>query len=180
MEKKHVSEKKNLMPSPHAEGARNLIEKIRALRAEIPRLTLILAQDDGRRLSARNSVPDSVIESASVAVQTSPRLENVAGMDATTLRDSYGFAISYDAVVMELESLTRTVAHSIRLERAQAAAAALDVYAVARRLSRQKDGAELLPHVEDMRKKLNKGRTRKSNSNPDPAPALTSTPSKKV
>lgn len=171
---------RTLLPSPHAEGARNLIEKIRALRAEIPRLTLILAEDDGRRLSARTGVPDSVLESASVAIQTSPRLESVAGMDAATLRDSYGFAIAYDPVVVELLSLARTVAHSIRLERAQAAAAALDVYAVAQRLSRQKDGAELLPHVEDMRRKLNKNRTRKSNSNPDPAPALASAPPSKV
>jgi hypothetical protein len=167
---------KNLMPSPHAEGARILVEKIRALRAEIPRLVTILAEDDARRLSARAGVPDSVLESASVAVEASPRLEGVIGVDATTLRDSYGFAISYDAVVTELESLTRTVAHSIRVERAQAAAAALDIYAVARRLSRQKGGAELLPHVEDMRRKLNKGRSRKSNSNPDPAPALPSAP----
>ena len=167
---------KTLMPSPHTEGARLLIEKIRALRAEIPRLTPILAEDDGRRLSARRGVPDSVIESASVAIQTSPRLESVASMDAATLRDSYGFAIAYDPVVVELESLARTVAHSIRLERAQAGAAALDVYAVAQRLGRQKDGAELLPHVEDMRRKLNKNRTRKSNSSPDPAPAPVSAP----
>jgi hypothetical protein len=171
-----------LLPSPHAEGAHALLEKIRALRAELPRLTTILAEDDGRRLSARAGVPDSALESASVAIQASPRLETVAGIDAATLRDSYGFAISYDAAVVELEALARTFAHSIRVQRARAAAIALDVYAVAQRLSRQTDGAELIPYVEDMRKKFNKNRTRKSTSNPDPAPALAlvSAPPRKV
>lgn len=168
-----------LMPSPHAEGARALLEKIRAFRAEIPRLIAETAADDGRRLSVHSGVPDSVLESASVAIQMVPRLEGVAAVDAATLRDSYGFAMSYDAIVVELESLRRTVVHSIRVQRAQAVSAALDIYAVAQRLSRQKDGAELIPYVEDMRKKLNKGRTRKSTSNPDPAAAPSPAPSRK-
>ena len=164
-----------LMTSPHADGARVLLEKIRALRSEIPRFT-VTAVADSRRLNGQSGVPDRFMESASVAVQGSPRLEQAAGVDASTLRDSYGYAISYDAVVQELFSLARAVAASIRVQRAEAALSALDVYAIARRLSRQKDGAELIPYVEDMRKKLNKGRPRKSNSNPDPAPALTSAP----
>lgn len=165
-----------LMPSPHAEAAKALLIKIRALRAEIPRLNGPAVMD-GRRLSARAGVPDNFLESASVAVQTSPRLEQAAGVDASTVRDAFGFALSYDAVVQELRALARAVAHTIRLQRAEAAASALDVYAIARRLSAQKDGAELVPYVEDMRRKLNARRTRRTTSEPAPATPVSAAPS---
>ena len=168
----------NLMPSPHAEGAKVLLDKIRALRAEIPRLTI--ATSGGRRLAFRMGVPDAFMESASVAIQISPRLEQSAGTDASTLRDAFGFAISYDALVQELRALARVVAHSIRVQRAEAAASALDVYAIAQRLANQKDGAELLPYVEDMRKKLGRTGLRKTKSAPASATAATTAPSKTV
>ena len=167
------------MPSPHAEGAKALLDKIRALGAEIPRFTGPSAID-GRRLANLLSVTDAFMESAGVAVQKSSRLQQAGGVDAATLRDSFGFAISYDAVVVELLALAQAVASSIRAQRAEAAASALDVYAIAQRLSRSKDGAELRPHVEDMRKKLNRRRTRKPTAEPAPAIAATTVPSVKV
>ena len=161
-----------LMPSPHAEGAKALLEKIRALRAEIPRFNGPAAVD-ARRLAKLLGVSDQFMEAASVAVQDSPRLEQAAGVDASTLRDSFGFAISYDAIVRELKALARDVANSIRVQRAEAAASALDVYAIGQRLGRQKDGAALQQHVENMRLKLNRRRTRRTAPEPVPAPAAT-------
>jgi len=167
-----------MMTSPHADEAKILLEKIRAFRAEIPRFTTDVPAD-GRTLSARTGVPDNFMESASVLVQGSARMATAAGIDATRLRDSYEYAISYEPVVQELAALTRFVAQSIRVQRGEAAGAALDVYAIARRLSKQKNGAELRPHVEDMGRKLKK-RTRKANSNPASAPNDSSAPLQKV
>jgi len=167
-----------LMPSPHAEEARILLEKIRALRAEIPRFAP--AEADLRQFNGYSAVPDSALEMASVLIETSDRVKVAVGDEAITLRDSYGYALAYDPVVQELLALARSVTYSIRVQRAAAAASARDVYAVARRISRRKDGTELLPYVEDMRRKLNK-RTRKTTSNPVPAPdVLPAPPSKKV
>ncbi len=169
-----------LLPSPHAEGAKALIDKIRALRTEIPRFTGPAVS--GRRLAFLAGVPDTVLESASMAVQNFPRLEQAAGVDATTLRDAYAFALAYESVAQELRALTRDMEHSIRVQRAEAAASALDVLAIARSISRRKDGAELRPHVDDMRKKLGRiRRTRRPSSEPAPAPAAATTaPSKPV
>ena len=164
------------MPSPHAEAAKALLDKIRALRADIPRITTVGLGDD-RQLNGQNGVPDSFIESASVAIQVSPRLEQVAGADASTLRDAFGFALAYEAVVQELRALARVMAHTIRSQRAEAAASARDVYAIARRLSGQRDGAELVPYVDDMRRKLNARRTRRTTSEPGPATPLSTAPS---
>lgn len=164
------------LPSPHAEGAKALLDKLRAFRTEIPRFVPD-NPDEVRRLTAKASVPDVFLESASVAIQLSPRLEQAAGpAEASTLRDAFGYAISYDAVVQELFSLARSMRHTIRVARAEAGASALDVYAVAQRLSMQKDGAELRPHVEDMRRKLAK-RKRRTNGEPAPAPVANATPS---
>jgi len=170
---------KTLMPSPHAEGAKALLDKIRALRAEIPRLAPA-GPIDGRKTGARSLVSDMFLEAVSVLLEAFPRIAKAVGIDATALRDSYGFAMSYEPVVQELRTLTRLVWYSIRLERAEAVQNALDIYAFVQRQSEKKDGAELLPYVEDMRQKLLRNRTRKTNSNPVPAPEVTAAPSAKV
>jgi hypothetical protein len=83
--------------------------------------------------------------------QKSNRLEQAGGADATTLRDAYAYAISYEPIVQELLALAKFLAHSIRVQRNEAGLCALDVYNLAKRLSQRKDGAELKPFVDDMR-----------------------------
>ena len=155
--------KSTVPPSPHAEGARVLIEKIRALRAEIPHFTTELV--DGRALTG-GVVPDRFLEATSAAIQNIERLEQAAGSDATTLRDAYAYALAYDPVVQELEALAQFVAHSVRVQRNAAGAVALDVYSAAKQLSKRKDFAELIPYVDDMRDKLKKSRVRKAPAEP--------------
>jgi hypothetical protein len=167
-------------PSPHADSAKSLLEKIRALRAEVPRFTP-LVPSEARKVLQKSLVPDEVLEAASVAVQTFIRLEEATKADATTLRDAYSFAIAYDPVVKELFAFARAVAYTIRVQRAEAGESALDIYAAATRFSKKKDGAEFLPHVNDMKAKLAKlRRSRKATLSPAPAPDATIAPSKKV
>lgn len=158
-----------MMISPHAGEAKVVLETIRGVRAQIPRLTTV-GLAEGRRLSARIGVPDDFVESVSVLVETSARLAQAAEVNATTLRDSYGYALAYEPVVQELLALAAIMAHTIRVQKAEAAAAALDVYAIAQRVSKQKGAAELIPHVKDMANKLHKKRTRKPVAEPDVIP----------
>ena len=159
-----------MVVSPHAEGAKAILEKIRALRTEIPRLTTE-GLNEGRKLASRAAVSDEFMESVSVHIQVTPHLEATVGTDATTLRDSYGYAIAYEPVVQELLALAAIMANTIRVQRADAGAAALTAYAITTRLSKDKGGAELIPHVKDMRNKLHRKRARKASSDPVvPAP----------
>ena len=168
------------LSSPHTEAAKALLEKIRALRAEVPRFTPAVPEQT-RKLIQKAIVPDSFLESASVSIQTFARLEQAGGTDAATLRDAYSFALAYDAIEKELLAFGRSVAHTIRVQRADAGASALDIYAIAQRFSKQKDGAELKPYVDDMKKKLAKhNRPRKTTSNPAPASVVPTAPSEKV
>lgn len=163
-------------PSPHTDAAKALIDKIRALREEIPRFTTAGMND--ARLTNGVQVPEKFMESASVAVQNSARLEQAGGADANTLRDAYAYAIAFDPVVEELLALARFVAHSIRVQRGAAGVCALDVYSLAKRIARREGGAELRPFVDDMRRKLKKpGRPRKASSDPvNPATVPPSAP----
>jgi len=161
-------------PSPHAEGATALIEKIRALRADVPRFVLDVPKEP-QSLASRSSLTDQFLESASASSRKSPRLEAAAGTDATTLRDSFAFALAYEAALTEAKAFTRSLAHTIRVARASAGESALDIYAMAQRLAKRKDGVELVPHVEDMRRKLKRGR-RKTTLEPVPDTSVNTTP----
>jgi len=163
-------------PSPHAEAVKVVLEKIRALRNDIPGFVHEVPEEK-RKLLQKYTVPDGFLESAGVSVQTFTRLEQAIGTDATRLRNAFNFALAYDAVVKEAFAFARSVAFTIVIQRADAGASALDILAVARRLSKQKDGAELRPFVEDMEKKLAKRkRPRKTTSNPAPAPIVAPAP----
>ncbi|HYK01481.1 MAG TPA: hypothetical protein VE974_06975 [Thermoanaerobaculia bacterium] len=164
-------------PSPHAEAARVLLEKIRALQDEFPRVAPV-APELTRRLVAKAKLPEAGIEATTVEIERSPRLATAAAADAPSLRDSYAYAIAYGPVVKELLAVARTVTHTIRVERARAGAVALDVYAIATRLSKQEDGAEFLPYVETIREMLKQKRGRKTTSSPDSASLVPSAPSK--
>jgi hypothetical protein len=121
-------------------------------------------------------VSDAFIESAGASIDRSKRLESTAAIDAASMRDSTGFALAYEPAVVEAYAFARAVEHTIRVEKAKAGSSALDIYAVARRLSRRKNGAELKPHVDDMRRKLKRGKKRKTTSEPAPVPAATKAP----
>ena len=166
--------------SPHVDAARTLLEKIRSLRSEVPRFTPHVPAE-ARKILQKSIIPDDVLEAASVAVQTFSRLEEATKADATTLRDAYGFALAYDPVVKELFAFARSVAYTIRVQRAEAGESALDIYAAATRFSKKKDGAEFIPYVDDMKAKLAKlRRRRKATLSPAPAPDTTTAPSKTV
>lgn len=161
--------------SPHADAAKSVIDKLRVLRTEIPNL-VEEAPRDSRRLSLKAGIPDGFIESAGAIVQISKRLESAAEMDAITLRDSHAYSNSYRALLSELRALTRAVAHAIRTQRAAAAESALDIYAIAQRLSLRPDGADLRPYVEEMSRKLNRGgKKKKKGADPDSASDATTT-----
>ncbi|HEX6097271.1 MAG TPA: hypothetical protein VF432_13160 [Thermoanaerobaculia bacterium] len=165
-------------PSPHAEAAKALIGKFRALREEILYFTTDLT--DSRALNG-GAVPESFVEAVSAAVQQSTRLEQAGGADATMLRDAWAYTVAYEPVVQELLAMAKFLSHSIRVQRNAAGLSALDVYTLAKRLSKRQDGAELRPFVADMRVKLGKkGRPRKANSDPAPAtaPVLPAPPAK--
>ena len=89
-----------IVPNPHAESAKALAEKVRALIAEIPRLTPP-GPNDAKRLAPAASVSEEFLESARAVMQKSALLEGASRTDAATMRDASAFAMAYEVVLPE-------------------------------------------------------------------------------
>jgi hypothetical protein len=163
-----------ITPSPHTAESKTFVGKIRTLREEIPRLTPE-EPGDAKALAPRASVDHEFIEAAGTAMEASDLLDGSSPTTADALRDSMAFAQAYEAALTEGKALVRALTHTLRAAKAKAGGHALDIYALAQRLAKSENGAELVPHVENMRRKLKTGR-RKATSQPAPDLSVKATP----
>ena len=163
-----------ITPSPHNAEAKAFVEQIRTLRAAIPRLQPE-GPRDARDMSKRSSVDQEFVEAAGTAMHASELLDGSSPTTADALRDAIAFALAYQAALTEGKAFVRALAHMIRAAKATAGGHALDIYALAQRLAKKENGAELVPHVENMRRKLKNGR-RKAISEPAPDQSVTTAP----
>jgi hypothetical protein len=108
-------------------------------------------------------------------MEASDLLDGSSPTTAEALRDAVAFVLAYQAALTESQAFVRALAHTLRAAKATAGKHALDIYALAQRLAKGENGAELVPHVENMRRKLKNGR-RKATSQPAPDPSVKTTP----
>ena len=163
-----------ITPSPHATEAKAFVEQIRTLRAAIPRLKPE-GPRDAKAMATLAAINQEFIEAAGTAMQASDLLDGSSPTTADALRDATAFALAYQAALTEGKAFVRALTHTLRAAKATAGGHALDIYALAQRLVKKEDGAELVPHVENMRRKLRNGR-RKAISEPAPDHSVTTAP----
>ena len=156
----------------HTDGAQACVEEIRAMRQRIPNFVIPESKKATQRLSTAASVPKEFIELAAVAVKNSAMLVRGSGADPAQIRDFVNFAQAYAPVADELEALAHFIRHSVALARNKAGNDALTTYALAQRLAKRPETADLAPHVDDMRRVLSarfrKAGSRKPASTPAP------------
>src|SRR5216684_3969027 len=174
MEKNIVSSSNEVPVTPpqqsYAESALARVEALRTMRQNIPNLVIPETRDARRRLANAASVPPEFIELASMAVKSHAPLVRGGGQDLAQNSDLKSFAEAYGPLGDELEALTSFVKHSVTKAMNTVGSEALTTYALARRLSKRPESADLIPHVDAMGKALGK-RNRKSKSKPAPTPA---------
>ncbi len=160
-------------PEPsHTDAAQALVGDVRAMRDRIPNFVIPDSKGASRKLVRAATVPPPFIELTAVAVKNSDRLTRGGGADPAKLRNLMSFADAYEPVADELEALAHFIRHSVITARNTAGSDALTTYALAQRLAKRPESADLAPHVEDMRRALG-NRVRKAKSKPAPAPAPT-------
>lgn len=147
----------------YADDSLALVQEIMAMRDRIPNFA-IPSKGDGRRLAPAASVPREFIELTAVAVTTRASLQRGGAMDPSETRDLLRYSAAYNPVADELEALAHFVRHSVTAAMNKVGSDALATYALAQRLSKRPETADLIPHVEDMRRAL--GRTRKGKAKP--------------
>lgn len=160
----------------HTAAAQARVEEIRALRQQIPNFVFPLTKSDRRKLVSAATLPPQFVELTAVAMKNSSALVRGGGADPARIRDLMAFAEAYGPVADELEALALFVRHTVAAARNKAGSDALLTYAVAQRLAKRPETADLAPHVDDMRTALGRrgiGRrgARKPKSEPQPAPA---------
>jgi hypothetical protein len=163
-----------ITPSPHAVESTAFVGRIRTLTEEIPRLK---PEGPGaaKALASRAGVTQEFIEAAGAAMQASDLLDGSSPTTAEALRDAVAFVLAYQAALTEAQAFLRALTHTLRAAKATAGGHALDIYALAQRLAKSENGAELVPHVENMRRKLKAGR-RKATAVPAADPPVKTAP----
>jgi hypothetical protein len=161
-----------------------IVEQLRALREQIPEY-LQLAVTDARSLRRVAHVAGDFIQATINTVGASPQVQNVLGKSPAELRQDDGDAGRWTAVEDELRAMLKGVAAANLTRRHRIGLTALQTYGIARQLVRQKENANLLPHVQEMKRLNTFGRSRRkavppapggSSPGPLPAPATTSHP----
>jgi len=152
--------------------AQERVDEIRAMREKIPNFVIPSFKGERQRLTTAASVPPQFVEQVAMTIKNSEKLVAAGAADADRIRDLMNFAEAYDSVADEFEAMAGFVRHSVTVAKNTAGSYALTTYALAQRLAKRPESADLAPHVDDMRRALG-NRGRKAKAKPAPAPAPT-------
>ena len=153
-----ITETKETTTISHAQGAQQRVEELRRWREVIPHFVMPESPDESQRLSSAASVSPEFIELTNVAVANQPMLALNDSLTPDDVRDLVSYADAYDPLADELEAVAQFVRHSVKAARNLAGTEALNRYANARRLAKQRKTGYLAPYVADMRRALGRGR----------------------
>jgi hypothetical protein len=146
-----------------------IVEHLRMLRGHVPDFgPLPTPTAQSLRVIAR--IPAELVLASINTVGASPPLAAAISSDAPTLlaeREDIG---RWSAVEAELRTMLDGVAASNLGRRHRLGLAVLQTYSIARQLVRRKEHADLLPHVENMRRANRFGRKRPKPPQPDSVP----------
>lgn len=168
----------------HTLDAQARVEELRAMRLTIPNFVFPTLKGGTRELTSAASVPPEFVELTMVAVRNSPALVRGGGAEEAGARDLMSYADAYGPVADELEALAHFVRHSIAAAKNKVGAEALTTYALARRLAKRPETADLAPYVADMsralglRRKMAKAAARTKAELKEPSTVTTVAPTK--
>lgn len=175
---------KGMTPNPPAIAAdggmpftqQQILEHLRLVRKHVPDFGPLTVAESSPLHPAAN-VPNDLIEEAINTIGASTAIEAALGRTPEVLRTELEDAVLWSAVESELRTLLSGVAAANLARRYRLGLTALQTYSIARQLVRQKEHADLLPHVDAMRRLNRFGRKRRPASSvspplvPAPAPA---------
>ena len=145
-----------------------LIAQVRAMREQIPEYTQ-LPLDARRSISVVAGTNADFVRASINSISESANVQQALGRTPEELRQETADAQGWSNFEDELRILLDGVAASNLVRRHRIGEAALVAYAITRRLARQEQHANLLPHVETMRR-LNRFGVKRSKPVATPLP----------
>jgi len=149
--------------------AQERVDEIRAMREKIPNFVIPSFKGERQRLTTAASVPPQFVEQVAMTIKNSEKLVAAGAADADRIRDLMNFAEAYDSVADEFEAMAGFVRHSVTVAKNTAGSYALTTYALAQRLAKRPESADLAPHVDNMKSALGR-KGRKAKAQPEPTP----------
>jgi hypothetical protein len=135
------------------DAAHALLEKVTGLRQEIPTFEFPVVPGTRRLTNGVKNISPEFMEQSNVALKTREELKRGA-VDPEQLRDVFQCAVAYEPVADALEALAQELRTSVDTAKHKAGTEALITYAVAQRLSKRPEYADLVPIVQAMRRAL--------------------------
>jgi hypothetical protein len=148
------------------------VQIIRALRERIPVFTQ-LDTPEKRQLVPSANIGVGLVHASINAVAASPLLKGAVGREVEELRTETESIGRWSQVLDEDDALRRGIIGSILIRRHRLGAIALRVYNISQQLARYKENAELLPHIDAMKRAAGFGIRRNAKAQPAPdSPAV--------
>jgi hypothetical protein len=141
-----------------------LVEQLRTIRRQIPEYVQLDAVDT-RAIQSVANVHREFAQAALSAIGTSPIVQSAVGSTPEELQRETELAARWALVEDELRAMLHGVASANLRRRHRVGDAALTAYSLSKRLARKPEHADLLPHLQTMRKANRFGR-RKSKPQP--------------
>jgi len=158
-----------------AEGAtpltpEQIVEQLRVLRQHVPDFGPLSVPAATALRTTAQVHPEFALASINT-IGASAVIAQAVASDATLLLDERKEADRWSAVEAELRTMLKGVSSALLARRYRVGLASLQAYSIARQLVRKKENADLLPHVENMRRTNRLGRKKAAT-----APATPATP----
>jgi hypothetical protein len=159
--------------------ADEFIKALDTLEAGLPGLEFP-HESTAKFVRGKSNVKMPFLKTSVRAVESRSDLQVVKKLDPVKGRDSLQFLDAFPDVLNRGVHLVRNLKYTLEARRAELAADALQIYAVAKAMSRDVESAELKGFVEDMERDLGRKGIRRKTKPAEPAPGTPAGPGKGV
>lgn len=156
-----ITQNTAVTPEPAAATPETIVEQLRAIRQQIPEFTQLPVSDTKAMLRVAHITPE-FIDATINTIGASETVQNAIGRNDADLREEQNDVRRWTAVEDELRAMLRGVFAANLVRRHRVGLTVLQAYGITRQLVRQKEHANLLPHVQGMKRIPKFGRKRKT------------------
>jgi len=122
---------------------------------------------------SHQSFPNDFIATVLAAVAADPQLQNVNKFDVVEARDTLQFLEAFRPVIAQAEALLATLKFTCASRKARVIADGLQIYMIAKGISRDPGSAAVASYAENMKRDLKRSGRKAKPANPTPAPQTT-------
>ncbi len=148
------------IPIDHEQLASTIMASARESAQSVPGF-VFAAKGRRRKITTSASVPDSFLEAVAVACVASPHLSEANEITPAELRACITFSRAYKSVANEYVVIARGLLDTVAEHRNSVAQRARRVYSMVKDLNHPEERELLVPHAEDMRRTLGRGRPKR-------------------